>query len=54
MFYFIRVSGFKKDKKLLSNPTFGIELERTKVQDIDTLIDWKLAELKYKLVHDTI
>lgn len=54
MFYFIRVSSFKKDKKLLSNPTFGIELERTKVQDIDTLTDWKLAELKYKLIHDTV
>lgn len=54
MFYFIRVSSFKKDKKLLSNPTFGIELERTNVQDIDTLIDWRLAELKYKLIHDTI
>lgn len=54
MFYFIRVSSFKKDKKLLLNPTFGIELERTKVQDIDTLTDWKLAELKYKLMHDTV
>ena len=54
MFYFIRVSNFKKDEKLLLNPTFGIELERTRVQDIDTLIDWELAELKYKLIYDTV
>lgn len=54
MFYFVRVSSFKKSNKLLSKPSFGIELERTQVQDIDTLIDWKLAELKFKLTHDLI
>jgi N-acylneuraminate cytidylyltransferase len=54
MFYFLRVSSFKRDKKLFLNPTFGIELEKTKVQDIDNPIDWDLAELKYKLIHDTI
>jgi pseudaminic acid cytidylyltransferase len=54
MFYFVRVSSFKKYNKLLSKPSFGIELEKTQVQDIDTFIDWKLAELKFKLTHDLI
>ena len=29
----------------------GIEVDETTIQDIDTETDWKLAELKYKLLH---
>ena len=29
----------------------GIEVEETTIQDIDTEVDWKLAEMKYKLLH---
>lgn len=28
----------------------GIEVEETTIQDIDTETDWKLAEMKYKLI----
>ncbi len=36
---------------LLSEHAASIELAETEVQDIDNLTDWKLAELKYKLLH---
>ena len=29
----------------------GIEVEETTIQDIDNETDWKLAEIKYKLIH---
>lgn len=29
----------------------GIEVDETTIQDIDTETDWKLAEMKYKLLH---
>ena len=29
----------------------GIEVEETTIQDIDTETDWKLAEMKYELMH---
>lgn len=37
---------------LLSDQASSIELPETEVQDIDNLVDWSLAELKYKLLHD--
>ena len=52
MFYFLRVDSFRRKKELLIQPSYGIVLNRLKVQDIDTIVDWKLAELKYKLLHD--
>ena len=29
----------------------GIEVNETTIQDIDTDTDWKIAEMKYKLLH---
>lgn len=42
-----------KTKEWLSGiqNTGGIEVEEIYVQDIDTESDWKLAEMKYKLLH---
>lgn len=30
----------------------GIEVDETTIQDIDTETDWKIAEMKYKLLHN--
>ena len=30
----------------------GIEVDETTIQDIDTETDWKIAEMKYKLLHE--
>lgn len=51
MFYFLRVDEFLKSKELMCQPSFGMELNRLEVQDIDTCTDWKLAELKYQLLN---
>ena len=38
--------------KLVTNNTGFIELKEIETQDIDNIHDWKLAELKYKLVNN--
>ncbi|WP_375580228.1 pseudaminic acid cytidylyltransferase [Marivirga tractuosa] len=48
--YWFNVESFKKDKTLFGDRTSCIVLGATEVQDIDTLVDWKLAELKYELL----
>ncbi|MEA2042891.1 MAG: hypothetical protein U9N85_10105 [Bacteroidota bacterium] len=40
---------FKFEKGLTGNKKGAIILKDHEVQDIDTLDDWKMAELKYKL-----
>ena len=49
-FYFVNVESFYKQRKLIMNKTIGIEMNELEVQDIDNEMDWKLAELKYKLM----
>ena len=49
-FYLYRVYAFVK---LTNNESISIrpyELTETEVQDIDNLTDWKLAEIKYRLI----
>lgn len=45
-FYWINVQAFVKEPFLYSSNTGVIELNDLEAQDIDTLDDWKLAELK--------
>ena len=49
-FYSFSVTDFLKDKELWTKNTGVIVLNELEVQDIDTLTDWKLAELKYGLI----
>jgi N-acylneuraminate cytidylyltransferase len=49
-FYWFDSEALTKNKSLWTENTGVIEIEENKVQDIDNLIDWKLAELKYKLL----
>ena len=48
-FYFLRVNKFLIQKKLIMKNNSIIEIPESKVQDIDNLEDWKLAEIKYNL-----
>jgi len=50
-YYFYRVDSFQKGENLRVN---GIELSELEVQDIDTEIDWKLAEVKYEIMRNNI
>jgi len=51
-FYFIKTRVLLSEKKLFTSNAGYIELNSLEVQDIDTEIDWKLAEMKYKLMND--
>jgi N-acylneuraminate cytidylyltransferase len=37
-------------KKLFADFTIPLEVSELEVQDIDNEVDWKLAELKFKLL----
>lgn len=50
-FYFLKVSSFLDQKKLIMKKNKAIILSEDKVQDIDTIEDWKIAELKYSLLN---
>jgi N-acylneuraminate cytidylyltransferase len=51
-FYWIKRGSFFKEKNLFTSKSQPLILEETEVQDIDTLEDWRLAELKYKYLHE--
>ena len=49
-FYFFRVSMFMEHKTAVYGNVRPIIVDETEVQDIDTLTDWKLAEIKYRFM----
>ncbi|WP_026838084.1 pseudaminic acid cytidylyltransferase [Gillisia sp. JM1] len=51
-FYFFKTYEISKNKKLWTENTGFIELAEIESQDIDNLVDWNLAELKYKLINN--
>jgi len=51
-FYFFKIKPVSQAKKLFTSNTGAIIVDENEAQDIDTLIDWKMAELKYKLKHE--
>lgn len=51
-FYCLKTDSFRQQQVLVMKNTYPIILSEMEVQDIDTLSDWKLAELKYKLMQE--
>ena len=49
-FYWGTAAAFLKDVPLFSAASLAVVLPRHRVQDIDTLEDWKRAELMYKVI----
>lgn len=49
-FYFCRTGAFLKYHAMVTPDTVPFEMPEEEVQDIDNLSDWKMAELKYKLL----
>ena len=49
MFYFSKTDSLMKYKNLVGEETTYLEMKETQIQDVDTLEDWELAELKYKI-----
>ena len=48
-FYWCNTKQLLISKKILTQNTGGVEVSQLEAQDIDTEIDWKLAELKYQI-----
>lgn len=49
-FYWFKTKPFLKEKKLFLKNTIAHEIPESEVQDIDNFEDWKIAEMKYKLL----
>ncbi|TQV82074.1 pseudaminic acid cytidylyltransferase [Denitrobaculum tricleocarpae] len=46
--YWFRIAEFLREKVLMGSNTGAVELPSSEVQDIDTLDDWVLAEMKHE------
>jgi len=51
-FYWMYTQPFLENKTILTANTGAVVISSLQAQDIDTETDWKLAELKYKLMLD--
>lgn len=51
LFYWAKTNIVLKQKKLWTDNTTAIEISEQTAQDIDTPEDWKIAELKYKILN---
>ncbi|AKD04889.1 pseudaminic acid cytidylyltransferase [Pontibacter korlensis] len=51
-FYWFGVERFLRQRRLFTDNSGAVELSELQAQDIDSETDWKLAELKYKLLHN--
>jgi len=49
-FYWMKTSSFLKQKKLFAENSGAIVLSDMEAHDIDTPEDWKIAEMKYKIL----
>lgn len=47
-----RTEILKKKNSLVTENTYGIEIPESEVQDIDTMDDWRLAEMKYTMMRE--
>ena len=52
MFYMVSYEAFFREKTLGPVNTMAYIMDEREVQDIDTIDDWKMAELKYKLIKE--
>lgn len=53
-FYFLKTQSLLEQKVLYPQKTLPLEMLETEVQDIDNEEDWKLAEIKYKILRKII
>lgn len=51
-FYFLKTESFKEQKQMFPAKTVPLVLEELEVQDIDNEVDWKMAEVKFRMLHE--
>ncbi|MGC6480088.1 MAG: pseudaminic acid cytidylyltransferase [Flavobacteriaceae bacterium] len=47
-FYWFEVEKFKREKSIISTDTSGFIVDEFQAQDVDTLADWTMMEVKYQ------
>ena len=50
-FFLFKTYALLRDKKLYTKRTYPIVISELESQDIDSMEDWKLAEMKYDIIH---
>lgn len=50
-FYFVKTNTLIEEKTVWCKHTAPLVISELEVQDLDTLTDWQLAEMKYELLH---
>ena len=53
-FFWFKTEPFLKSGEFMTDATAAIELNELEVQDIDNITDWKIAELKFRLIDNLI
>ena len=53
-FYFMKVLSFFEQNKIFAEKSFPLVTNELEVQDIDNEEDWKIAELKYKIINNLV
>lgn len=51
-FYWMKTDALFEQKKIFANNSGGIVISEMEMHDIDNESDWKIAEMKYKLLND--
>lgn len=51
-FYFVSVTSFQKNHRLITDNSGGIVIPEMAAHDIDTEADWQIAELKFRMISD--
>ncbi len=53
-FYWFKIESFLENPTLFSDFTTTIEVPESEVQDIDNEEDWKIAEMKYRILRENV
>lgn len=51
-FYCFRTDRFLQTGRMIGEHTLPLVMDETEVQDIDNLTDWKIAEMKFKIMQE--
>lgn len=51
-FYVFRIKSFQRTRKIMAGNILPLVVSELEVQDIDSLTDWQIAEIKYRLMQE--
>jgi N-acylneuraminate cytidylyltransferase len=51
-FYWFNVARLQQQRQLVGLTAGGVVIDEMHAHDIDTETDWKIAEFKYRLLHN--